>query len=161
MFQSCIAAVSHSYYNLVLMGQLCLMTSHCDPSCFFSNQPSPTTPFTLVNTKLHHQHNIIRVLGKWQDSETHSNTNMDVLVINKCTLLQSECGKKDNLGKFGLGKPNNHILSTTNLTNIKPKQDTRKPWLLYCHLNSYYYAEDWGNSQLKTHLESREGSHPC
>ena len=51
VFLSCISGVSHSNLNLVLMGQLCLVPGHCDPSYFFSHPPSPTTPFTLVNTK--------------------------------------------------------------------------------------------------------------
>ena len=60
---------------------------------------------------------------------------MDVLEINTCSLLQCECGNKDNVGKFGLRKPNNHILST-NVINIKAKHNTRKPWLLYSRLTA-------------------------
>ena len=51
---------------------------------------------------------------------------MDVLEINTCTLLQCECGNKDNVGKFGLRKPNNNILST-NVINIKAKHNTVYP----------------------------------
>ena len=72
VFLSCEPGVSHSHFNLVLMGQLHHVTDHCHPSYFFSNQSSPTTLFTPGITKLHHQHSIIRGLGKCQDFQIYS-----------------------------------------------------------------------------------------
>ena len=74
VFLSYEPGVSHSHFNLMLMGQLHHVSDYCHPSYFFSNQSSPTTFFTPGITKLHHQHSIIRWLGKCQDSQIYSYT---------------------------------------------------------------------------------------